>query len=143
MSDSILVVHGVGSGFKKKTYKSDISKLLNVSDDRVRLFDYSAYLDTIKWPRYVLLPVTMWAKHNAFSDQVGDVTAWIGSGGAREKIVSTLLSTILHERPKYIIAHSLGSVITYQALLKDLKFKGAPQLDYNPIFIGLGSPLHL
>ena len=143
MSESILVVHGVGSGFKKETSKSDIAKLLNVSEDRVTLFDYSAYLDSIRWPRYVLFPVTVWARHNAFSDQVGDVTAWIGSGGAREKIVSNLLKTILHHKPKYIVAHSLGSVIAYQSLLKDLSFKGVPQLDYKPVFIGLGSPLHL
>lgn len=143
MNDTILIIHGVGNGFNNIVSVEDISKVLKVSPERIKLFDYAKYLDSILWPRYTLFPITMWAKKNRFADQVGDVTAWIGSGGAREKLASTFLKTILHEKPKYIIAHSLGSVIAYQALLKDDRFTGTPSLDYNPIYIGLGSPLHL
>lgn len=143
MSDTILVIHGAGEGFSDKESSSSIAKLLNVPVDKIKLFDYSQYLNTIIWPRIFLFPITMWAKHNLFADQVGDITAWVGSGGAREKLASTFLKTIHLERPKYIIAHSLGTVIAYQALVKDNKFKGVQGLSYNPIFIGAGSPLHL
>jgi hypothetical protein len=142
-NDNILIIHGIGSGFRGNLTTDHISKLLNVSPERIKLFDYSKYLDSVVWPRYTLFPVTMWAEKNKFSDQVGDVTAWIGSGGAREKISSTFLKTVLYEKPKYIISHSLGSVIAYQALVKDSRFIGVPQLAYSPTYIGLGSPLHL
>jgi hypothetical protein len=141
--DTVLIVHGVGEGFSTEVTVDAISKVLKIDHNRIRLFDYAKYLDSIIWPRYTLFPITMWAKKNKFADQVGDVTAWVGSGGARERIVSNLLKTILYEKPKYIVAHSLGSVIGYQALLKCNDFKGVPELDYNPIYVGLGSPLHL
>lgn len=143
MDDGILLIHGVGSGFSNTLTPHDISKVLKVNPGRIRLFDYAKYLDSIVWPRYALFPITMWAKKNKFADEIGDVTAWIGSGGAREKIASAFLKTVLHERVKHIIAHSLGSVIAYQALLKDDRFVGVPNLDYKPTYIGLGSPLHL
>ncbi len=143
MNDSILIIHGVGCGFKNKLTAEQVSKVLKVAPERIKMFDYAKYLDSVVWPRFTLFPVTMWASKNQFADQVGDVVAWIGSGGAREKLASTFLKTILHEKPKYIVAHSLGSVIAYQALLKDNGFEGAPSLDYSPTYVGLGSPLHL
>ncbi len=69
---------------------------------------------------------------------VKEVHAYQSRGPAREQVQRRLLDALEHHRPDVLIAHSLGSVVAYEAL--HLLGDDAPPI---PLWLTLGSPLAL
>ncbi|MFI7124549.1 hypothetical protein ACIBQ1_02580 [Nonomuraea sp. NPDC050153] len=63
-----------------------------------------------------------------------EVAAYLTDAGKREKCRQSVADTIRRNRPKVVIAHSLGSVVTYETLWAN------PDLQVD-LLITLGSPL--
>ncbi|MER5344958.1 alpha/beta hydrolase family protein [Streptomyces mirabilis] len=66
----------------------------------------------------------------------GEVAAYLRPGTAREDARSEVARVIREQRPEVLIAHSLGSVVAYEALWHEPR----PEV---PLLITLGSPLAL
>ncbi|TDC76208.1 hypothetical protein [Streptomyces hainanensis] len=64
-----------------------------------------------------------------------EVTRYFGTP-AREAVQDRVVRALKHHRPQVVIAHSLGSVVTYEALHR------LPELEVD-LFLTLGSPLAL
>ena len=64
-----------------------------------------------------------------------EVYAYLTRPALRERVRAAVAETIVRHRPKVVVAHSLGSVVTYEAL-----HAGGHQVD---LLVTLGSPLGL
>lgn len=137
----VLLIHGIGDD--KSFSVSDWSayaKVLNIAPERLLLYDYGRDLDRPGPVRYALEKLFFWSTRAGIGDKLADLTGYFGS--KNDKAIAERFAfyiqryALARPEPITIIAHSLGTVVTWQAL-KLLDYRGYQP----PRVVFLGSPL--
>ena len=142
----VLLVHGVGSGFTEEAW----TELLAAGDfdpATTDQFDYATVLDDAGWfvrlASKLIWPIAAAFRQTSRVDEVGDVQTWLVSPGVRSKIAGVLRGVILTGGYDVIVAHSLGTLMTWEAISCDVRFRRNARPYKDPIVIFCGSPLGL
>jgi hypothetical protein len=140
----VLLVHGVGDGFPAEVQEAFKAVLGDKYD--LHFFDYAAVLDKVRWPRFLpvlFLPLARLLRADKRVDEVGDVKAWLYAPGVRTAITWQLRECLTEQSYDIVIAHSLGTLILWEALRKYDGVKGGSQPSFRPQVFLVGSPLAL
>jgi len=139
MPNPILLIHGVGSGFKNDT---KVKNILD-TDREVLLYDYSCVLESSKWqylfPEFLIKRLSIIQQYEDYTE---DVFSYFLDPTIRQRAVTNLYQHLqdMKNGSVTIIAHSLGSVLVWD-LLQNKKFNTKELPIDNIIFTG--SPLYL
>ena len=134
-----LAVNGVhkSSGYDYSLY--DIANALRVLPTELSLFSWAPLLDSSKldirnWLSERVIRAVGWLL--PVGDFVDDIFTYILDTATRKRCIEALRDELTLTRPDRVIAHSLGSVLVWQALQKPLPGNWLPKrIDF------IGSPL--
>ena len=142
----VLLVHGVGSGFTEEAWL-ELLEAGNFDPATTDQFDYATVLDDAGWvvrlTSKLLWPIAAAFRRTKHVDEVGDVQAWLVSPGVRSRIAGVLRGVILTGGYDVVVAHSLGTLMTWEAISCDVRFRRNARPYKDPIVIFCGSPLGL
>lgn len=147
MTIDTVVIHGIGRDAAFAQADIDFyAKRLHISPDRLLLFDYGAALDAPSAFRGVLEKLLWRAVYNDIGDKVADIATYFASPSGGEIVATfanTLLGLLLQERPITVVAHSLGTVVAWQAcqLLHQIESMHGQQPLAPLNLILMGSPM--
>lgn len=133
----VLVTHGIGNRNTLPQVKQKYAQLMKEKPEDVHFTFYANILNSSNWDKSKRGNLLKWFwKLDMWEDRVDDVLAFFLDEDTRNNVISTIQTDLLVHRPKYIVAHSLGSVAVLMAL-KQAGIKAIPM----PTLILCGSPM--
>lgn len=133
-----MLIHGIGEGFKPHT-RQTLAEALGKAVADVHLHEYEDLLSE-SWATRILHPPSWLRWARMWDERLEDIVAYFLDFAVKERCINRLAYVLKITQPDHIIAHSLGSVVLFQAMHELYRTHKQP-FDIPPRVTIIGSPM--